>query len=1563
MTGSGRRPLAERLEKRVLLSAMNLTPYVNPFLGTASTPNAPGSFTSNSGDVFPGAVVPFGMVQFSPDTSSDGSTPDMIPGGYWYPDSVIRGFSLTHFSGRGVAYETDLGFMPVNGAVSGSTNFNFNSEYAGFSHGNESASPGYYSVTLNSGVKVELSATTRTGQMQDTFSSSATTGSIFLNLQNSNAGYSSDENVLEGSTGGAATIVNSNEIQGYADGTTSGGQIYQVYYDAVFDQPVIAFGTWNGSTLTPGSTTTSFSNNSGSGGAYVSFNTTSNKVVHASIGISYVSIANAALNRTTEVPSINFSSTVSAANSAWNAKLNTIQITDPNASVASLTTFYTELYHTMIDPSIFQDVNGQYYGFDGQIHTVPAGHNHFTNISGWDIYRTESPLLAFVLPNTYSDEAQSLLDDAAQNNGLIPRWVQNAYDSRGMIGDGGSIIVDDAYAFGATNFNTSAAVTYINNNGTEIGGLRENLNQYVSSGYVYDYAAETEEYAISDAADALFFKSVGQTSLYNTYLTRAQNWKNNFDPSNLSINSKDSNGNWDSSGTGWIEGTQSQYTWMLPFNLAVLINDMGGPGAVNPRLNTFFTQLNGGSSSQYEYIGNENDESQPWTYDYTGEPYQTQNIVRQAEEVYADAPSGMPGNDDGGAMSSWYVFACLGIYPMTSGAGNFIFGSPMFASATVTTETGHVLQINGNNAGVNNPYVQDMSINGVSNQTLWMPVSTILNNATTTLSFDLGSSPSMVWGSTAADAPPSYDVASTTPTIATAAAASSTSTTASTVGLSVLGADTAAAGESGLTYTWTTIALPSGAAAPTFSSTNGLNSGKNVTATFYAAGNYTFQVSVSNGANSVTSSVPVNVLANPQLTISPATATINPGGTLQLTARVADQFGNTISSPAVSWSVLSGGGSVTSTGLFTAASTTGTAVVQATSNSNVSGNTSAVVSISVASDVTNGLIAHWTFDEGSGTSVYNSAPDGIANTGTLSSGVTWVSPGRIGSSALSFNGNSYQNVEVPDASDLDPTNGLSISAWIYPLDWNGNRRIVQKGNINGVNYGDDQYRLTAENNVLKFELYLLNNGTYSPINVTASLPSIDAWHFVVGTWDGTNLNLYVDNTLVGTNASAVGTLPAYENSTDPTGPLFIGEKNNAGNTTGNTFSGTIDDVRIFNRAITAAEVTKLFNQQNTASLLLTGPANYLKRDGDGVHLDVWNTSAGPAGNAPYNAQVLISAISSISFLGSTAADHLTLDFSNGDLLTGTETITYAGGGSGNNSLTIIGSTSANDTISVNGANVQVDARPIVLSNVQQMSLAPGNGTDALSLNASSLSLSIPAGNAALFSSITINAGALSVTTTASGHATVVTSGLTLSGSTNNWTSQLDLGNADLILHAGNLTQTNSQIVSGYHRGTWTGNGITSSSAAADTAYLTALGMIVEPAATNIDNQPVNAGDIVFKFTYYGDTDFNGKVDGSDYSRIDYGYLHHLTGWTNGDFNYDGVIDGSDYTLMDNAFNRQGAILSAVIAAKIAPPAVAAIPSASNPPMITPSATSSGDDELNSRKKNLLSDDADALLNS
>jgi predicted alpha-1,2-mannosidase len=740
-----RRPAVEELETRSLPSVVQ---FVNPFIGTSGS----GWY---AGDTFPGADRPFGMLQFSPDTTS------RIPSGYRYLDNTIQGFSLDHFSGRGCTYMDDIPLMPVTGPVTQSPLANPGAFRSTFSHANESASAGYYQVLLDSGIQVELTTTPRTGIATLTFPAGSTTDSVIVNIGGS----------VNGVVDGAVYVVNDHEINGWAQTTIGcGSGQYKIYFDAQFDQPFSAFGTWTGSTLNPGATIAT----GGQAGGYATFDTGGDSVVHVRTGISFVSIANAQMNLQVENPGWDFNAVRQAASDDWENHLNVVQVASPSTPEKQV--FYTALYHTMFHPNIFDDVNGQYLGFDHAVHTVSAGHHQYANIPGWDEYRSDSQLLAILSPDVMGDIVQSYLNDASQGGPGLPRWEQMNHNSDGMVGDGPLPYIANAYAFGARNFNTGAALSAMIDNAGVVGTtsdgqtVRTNLAEYLANGFIgQDHNGQSASYALeyesADFALSRFAQALGDAGDAQTYLAHALFWRNLFDSASGYLTPRLSTGAFistnPSSDTGFTEGSQAQYAWMVPFDMRGLFDAMGGNAAVVSRLDTFFTQLDAGPDSIYAFMGNEPDESAPWSYDFAGAPWRTQDVVRRIQtQLFSNQPDGLPGNDDAGSLSSWYVFSALGLYPDLPGLSGFVVGSPLFPMITINLPSrGLTVQINAPNAADNDPYVQAMQINGVSNTRLWIPGGLFLRNPTTTLTFDLGSTPSTSWGSSPDDAPPSFDSA------------------------------------------------------------------------------------------------------------------------------------------------------------------------------------------------------------------------------------------------------------------------------------------------------------------------------------------------------------------------------------------------------------------------------------------------------------------------------------------------------------------------------------------------------------------------------------------------------------------------------------------------------------------------------------------------------------------------------------------------------------------------------------------------------------------------------------
>jgi len=771
MTGSV--PVAASAAETAPRQVANPAALVNPFIGT-----------TNGGDTFPGADAPFGMVQWSPDTTS---RPD--GGGYSYGDSAITGFSLTHLSGPGCGAEGDVPILPTVGAVSTSAT-------DAFSHSNESASAGAYRVALNNGVTVNLTATTRTGMGQLTFPST-TQANLLFQLASSQNGDSAT----------SFSVLSSTEVQG---SVTSGnfcgaGNTYTAYFDMQFSQPFATTGTFiagqlhrgarhlsltaHGSpgpprTVSPG--VTERPNHpvyhgplprgrrkitpalSGPNGAYLTFNTTGNQTLLAKVGLSYVSAANAKANLAAENPGWNFATTQAATQTAWNNLLGKIQVTGGTAD--QQTEFYTALYHSLLHPNVFSDDNGQYRGVDGQVHTVDSGHSAFyTNFSGWDIYRTQAQLEALVDPQAASDTAQSIVDDYAQH-GMLPKWMEDNGESYVMVGDPADSILADYYAFGATNFNTSAALSDMVAEATNSSNIRPGLNYLNEPGYLpvdgsygccnfYGPVSTTLEYDTADFAISAMAGALGNTSVQQTFLNRSQDWWNVLNPDSGFDQPRNSNATWTggfdpSSGSDFVEADSWIYTGMVPFDLAGLAAAKGGNTAMAEYLETALRSYTGANG--YVWMGNEPSIEVPWEYDYIGQPWQTQETVRQIQDqIWSNTPGGLAdGNDDLGAMSAWYVWSALGMYPMTPGTADLALGSPMFTQAVIALPSGGTLTINGNGAAGNAPYVQSATWNGAAWNNAYAPPGAITGGGT--LSYTLGTSANTSWASAASAAPPSY---------------------------------------------------------------------------------------------------------------------------------------------------------------------------------------------------------------------------------------------------------------------------------------------------------------------------------------------------------------------------------------------------------------------------------------------------------------------------------------------------------------------------------------------------------------------------------------------------------------------------------------------------------------------------------------------------------------------------------------------------------------------------------------------------------------------------------------
>lgn len=756
---------------------------VDPEAGTGIGTAAPGNVSE-----YPGASVPLGMVQFSPDTSPDRQV--TTGSGYDYADSDISGFSLTHLSGPGCAIYGDIPILPVAGAVPTDPD----AAVQPFSHAGERASAGNYSVTVGQGgqgIGVRLTATTRSALGSFTFPTAPPTADGPTPASSDDLLFKVSDSA-DGSVGSRVRVVGNDELEG---SVTSGDFCgipgnYTLYFAARFSEGFAASGTWQGSTVGTGRSC------AGTAavvcGAWVSFRgpgRAGSQTILAKVGVSFVSEAGATANLAAEDPGWNLRGVSHAATAEWNGLLGRIAVQGGTGTARR--TFYTALYHSLLFPSVFSDDDGRYVGLDHRVHTLARGHVQYTDISEGDIYRSEVPLLATLLPGPTSQMIQSLLNDAAQTKGgFLPKWVIADNDAGQWDGDSADPIIADAYAYGARRFDVRAALKAMVHGATvpEQGLVaeRQNVGEYRSQGWVpeltydltsYPYTdggSETLEYSIDDFSISRLALAAGEKVEAAAFAGRGQSWQNLFDPTTGYLAARQADGSFPAGPAfqpagpsdqaqgvaqqGFEEGNAVQYTWAVPQDLGGLVGLMGGDQAAVAKLDLFFTQLDATRFQPYDWAGNEPGEWIPFEYDYAGAPWKTQSVVRRiTTQLYSLAPASEPGEDDLGALSSWYVWAALGLYPETPGVADLVMASPLFPRVTVTEGNGHTLTITGAHAP--DEYVRSARLavgpgRSSSWDKPWIPARALSEGAT--LSVDLGGSPDEAWGAPAAAAPPSF---------------------------------------------------------------------------------------------------------------------------------------------------------------------------------------------------------------------------------------------------------------------------------------------------------------------------------------------------------------------------------------------------------------------------------------------------------------------------------------------------------------------------------------------------------------------------------------------------------------------------------------------------------------------------------------------------------------------------------------------------------------------------------------------------------------------------------------
>ncbi len=728
-------------------STLNLTQYVDPYIGTG-----------DHGHVFLGANVPFGAVQLGPSNITQGW--DWCSG-YHITDSTIMGFGHMHLSGTGIGDLGDVVFMPVTGepilkrGVHGDQSTGL---YSLFRRETEKVKPGYYAVHLDRyNVDVELTATKRVGFHKYTYQdASATDPKLVIDLV---AGIGWDSPVE-----GYLIQENDSVISGYRF-SRGWANDQRVYFTAVFSEPLTGFAVYDTTAVQEGKSITARR-------AYgiAQFAAADKaKEVYAKVAISPVSIDGAKANLAAELPGWDFNQVIADADKAWNEELNKVQVKSGDASV--MRTFYTALYHTMVAPSVFCDVDGSYRGADKNMYPN-EGFTNYTTFSLWDTYRAAHPLMTIIHPEKMSDIINTMLTIYKQQ-GKLPVWHLVGNETDCMVGNPGIPVVADAYLKGFTGFDKDLAYEAMK---TSAMLDERGLNHYKSLGYIpYDLENESVakgmEYALADWALAQVAKERGETDDYNYFLKRSNSFTYYFDKSINFVRGIDSKGNFRNEPldpfksvhriNDYTEGNAWQYTWLVPQNIQGLVDLFGSEEKFIEKLDSLFIVQGdlgeeaspdiSGLIGQYAH-GNEPSHHVLYMYPYVGQPWKTADKVRETmTTLYHDAPAGLCGNEDVGQMSAWYILSSLGFYQVAPAGGVYVFGSPLVDEAVLNVGNGKTFTVKALNNSADNKYIQQVTLNGQAYTKSYIEFKDIVAGGE--LVFEMGNTPSETFGVAKEDRP------------------------------------------------------------------------------------------------------------------------------------------------------------------------------------------------------------------------------------------------------------------------------------------------------------------------------------------------------------------------------------------------------------------------------------------------------------------------------------------------------------------------------------------------------------------------------------------------------------------------------------------------------------------------------------------------------------------------------------------------------------------------------------------------------------------------------------------
>lgn len=709
--------------------------YVNPFIGTGG-----------HGHTFPGATVPFGMVQLSPDTRIDGSWDGC--GGYHYSDSMVYGFSHTHLSGTGVSDYGDILLMPLINKSSFS-----NKEYSSvFSHDDETASAGYYSVMIHGKkVKAELTASARTGFHRYIFNEPGT-ATVILDLVHRDKAYSSQ---LE--------IHNKSHVSGHRYSDAWAKQ-QMLFFDIQFSKEFENYDVERNEDITSPEPPYRNRHKDNIKAAF-HFKVNKGDTLLVKCALSGVSESGAWHNMEAEIPHWDFETVRKQAFESWNKELNRIEIKGGTEEQRKV--FYTALYHCMIAPNIYNDVSGNYRGRDLQVHRAD-GHDYYTVFSLWDTFRALHPLLTIIDKKRTLDFIRTMLLQY-QQGGLLPVWELAANETECMIGYHSVPVITDAAFKDVTDFDKSLALEAIRKSAE--AKQRYGLGAYIRNGFLsaedeHESVSKTLEYAYDDWCIAQFALHIGDSAVYKTYSQRAQYWKNLFDPSTGFIRPRQ-NGSFltpfdpHEVNNNYTEANGWQYTFFVPQDISGMISRLGGIKSFEKKLDELFTAIDKTTGRQQADItgligqyahGNEPSHHVAYLYNYAAAPWKTQQRARQImNDFYNNSPDGLIGNEDCGQMSAWYIMSAMGFYSVTPGSDLFAIGSPLFDEVKIKLENGKTFVIKAEKQSHKNTYIQSAMLNGNPYPKSFFRYQDLKNGGE--LKFTMGSKPNEKFGTATGDFP------------------------------------------------------------------------------------------------------------------------------------------------------------------------------------------------------------------------------------------------------------------------------------------------------------------------------------------------------------------------------------------------------------------------------------------------------------------------------------------------------------------------------------------------------------------------------------------------------------------------------------------------------------------------------------------------------------------------------------------------------------------------------------------------------------------------------------------